>query len=130
MSLDGTLFTNGLVDRIRGMINSYAYAKANNINFRIEHKVPFSLEEFLQPNKYNWILEPSEKSYNLKYASPLSMLDNPYEDGKRLLSLSKTHQYHFYINTGCVIDLINNQKGETYTIGQLYNELFTPTEKL
>ena len=94
MSLDGTLFTNGLVDRIRGMINSYAYAKANNINFRIEHKVPFSLEEFLQPNKYNWILEPSEKSYNLKYASPLSMLDNPYENGKRLLSLSKRGDIH------------------------------------
>ena len=80
------------------MINSYAYAKANNINFWIEHKVPFSLEEFLQPNKYNWILEPSEKSYNLKYASPLSMLDNPYEDGKRLLSLSKRGRHTQLVN--------------------------------
>ena len=129
-SLDGTLFNNGLVDRLRGLVNSYAYAKANNIDFRIEHKVPFHLEEFIQPNKYNWTLKPSEKSYNLRYASPISMLDNPNEDGKRLLSLSKSRQYHFYTNTGRIISLMNKERGKSYSISELYNELFIPTEKL
>lgn len=128
--LDGTMFTNGLVDRLRGIINSYAYAKANGIDFKIEHRKPFYLEEFLQPNSHDWILNSEDKSYNLKYASPVSLLDNPKEDAKRLLLLSKQRQYHFYINTGSVVSLMNKEKGTSYTISQLYNELFVPAKKL
>ena len=129
-SLDGKLFTNGLVDRLRGVVNSYAYAKANNLEFRIEHKSPFPLEEFLTPNTCDWILQPFEKSYNLRYASPVCMLDNPNETGESLLKLSKERQYHFYTNSGNLISFINKTKGTSYTIASLYNELFTPSQKL
>ena len=39
--LDGNFSTCGFADRLRGIITTYAYAKARHLPFRIQHEVPF-----------------------------------------------------------------------------------------
>ena len=41
----------GLADRMKAIINCYNIAKLNGCDFRIVFKIPFSLEDYLQPNK-------------------------------------------------------------------------------
>lgn len=126
-SLDGRSFTNGLADRLRGMISIYAYAKYNNIGFRIDHQVPFSLDEYFQPNEYDWVLKPNEKSNNIFQANPIFLMD--YTKGVRLLYLRKNRQHHFYTNINC-LSLINQKYNTQFLFSTLFHELFRPSLKL
>lgn len=126
-TLDGKTFQCGFADRLRGIITTYAYAKANNLEFRIDHEVPFRIQSFYSPNQVNWEIRDNEKSYNLLQASPVVMLD--YTKGKRLPYLSKHRQHHFYSNINA-IDFINQHYGTSYTYHGLFNELFKPSDTL
>ena len=127
-SLDGrSTYTCGFADRLRGMITTYAFAKVNNLPFRIDHKVPFLLEEFLVPNKFDWRVKSEELSYNLLHANPIVMLD--YTKGERLIKLSKKRQHHYYLNINAIA-LINKHYGTNFTYSQLYKELFQPSNLL
>lgn len=126
-SLDGKDYTNGFADRLRGMITVYAYAKATGTPFRIEHKIPFQLQDYLQPNVVNWIFKENEKTYNLKYANPIVMFD--HTKGSRFRWLPKNRQYHFYCNINA-ITLINKYYHTSFTYSQLFHELFKPSQAL
>lgn len=127
-SLDSrTTYACGFADRLRGMITTYAYAKATGLPFRIDHRLPFQLEEFLVPNQIDWRTKPEELSYNLLHANPIVMLD--YTKGERLLKLSKNRQHHYYSNINAIA-LINKHYGTHFTYSQLYDELFKPSELL
>ena len=123
-SMDGKWFSNGFADRLRGMISIYAYAKCNNIPFRIEHKIPFDLEDFFIPNNYDWRLRKDEKNYNLLHSAPIVLLD--YTKGKRLPFLNLKKQHHFYSNINC-IDFINKKYNKNYQYKDLFSELFKPS---
>lgn len=125
--LDGRTYTNGLADRLRGMVSIYLYSKLNNLEFKIEHIDPFYIEDYLQPNKYNWLLKKNDKTYNIKNANPICLFD--YTKGLRLFFLSKNKQHHFYTNIDC-ISLLNKKYNTNYTFSELYNELFKPSDKL
>lgn len=127
-SLDSrTTYACGFADRLRGMITTYAYAKATGLPFRIDHRLPFQLEEFLLPNQVDWRTNPNELSYNLLHANPIVMLD--FTKGERLVKLSKKRQHHFYSNINAIA-LINNHYGTNFTYSQLYTELFRPSNLL
>lgn len=59
----------GLSDRLKGMTTTYSWCKEHKINFRIFHYHPFSLEEYLIPNIYDWRISPNDICYNLNYVS-------------------------------------------------------------
>lgn len=126
-SLDGKLFTNGLADRLRGMISVYAYAKCNKIPFRINHRIPFLLENYIVPNRYNWIFCECEYSNNLLYSRPVCLMD--YTKGYRMLFLNSHKQHHFYTNIDC-LSLLNRKYKKEYTYSQLFQELFKPSSLL
>ncbi len=126
-SMDGKMFSNGFADRLRGMISIYAYAKYNNIDFRIDHQIPFKLEDYFVPNHYDWRLKENEKSYNLLYSWPVVLLD--YTKGKRLFYLNKRKQHHFFSNINC-IELLNKHYQRKYKYADLFAELFKPSPKL
>lgn len=126
-SMDGKNFTNGFADRLRGIITAYAYAKANDLPFRIDHTEPFKIEEYYAPNEVNWLLNENEKDNNIVYTSPLVLLD--YTKGRRLLYLPKWRQYHIFANINA-IDLINKHFNTNYSYSNLFRELFKPSDYL
>lgn len=123
-SLDGRSYTCGFADRLRGIITVYAYAKANHIPFRIDHQIPFCLEDYYIPNKYDWSYKKDEKSFNILYSGPIVMMG--HTKGYRLFSLNKKRQHHFYVNIGS-LSLINKRYGVNYLFHELYNELLKPS---
>lgn len=126
-SLDNRTFQNGFADRLRGIVSAYAYAKLNNLQFKIDHKEPFCLEVFFEPNRVNWVLKESERTNNLLYSSPIVLLD--YTKGTRLLHLSKKRQYHIYSNINA-LQILNVNYSSSLTYHGLFNELFKPSKFL
>lgn len=125
--LDGKTSTCGFADRLRGIVTIYAYAKARNLPFKIQHEVPFLIEEFFEPNEVDWKLQEGEKIYNVLYANPIFILD--YTKGKRLKYLSRNRQHHFYTNVNA-LPVINKKYGTSFDYKGLFRELFKPSHKL
>lgn len=121
--IDGRYYHGGLTDRLKGIISIYAYAKSVNIPFRINFTYPFMLNDFLCPNRYNWMLEMNGIIYNIRYANPIVLFSEL--SGKRLSRLKKTRQHHFYLNRD-LIPAINNIYHHNYIFSELFNELFKP----
>lgn len=123
--MDGRDFSNGFADRLRGMISVYAFAKATGRVFQIYHSVPFKLEDYLEPNKYNWLPNPSSYSFNLLQSRPVAVID--YINPGRLIRLTKNYQYHFYTNVD-FIEWVNKKYNTKFDYHTLYNELFKPAK--
>lgn len=125
--LDSRYDTNGFADRLRGMISTYALAKATNRPFRIDHIAPFRLDTFFIPNQVDWILKENEETYSLWKSQPIVILD--YSKGSKVRFLIKKRQYHIYTNVN-FIEVINKWYKKNYTHHDLFNELFRPSEYL
>lgn len=127
-TMDGKRDSMGLTDRLNGILSIYALAKATNTEFRIMHTHPFNLNEFLIPNKYNWIPEDAElctSTSNIRYAI---MRKQPTL--KKLISLFPLKkQIRVYANYN-YIDEVNREYGADYKSNELFWELFRPTVEL
>jgi hypothetical protein len=55
---------------IRGMVSMYKISKMLNVNFRICFTVPFCLDEYLTPNRYNWLMPASDIIFNKYFSLP------------------------------------------------------------
>lgn len=127
-TIDGKRHTQGLTDRFKGIVSIYALAKATNTPFRIIYTYPFHLTEFLIPNTYNWIPEKNELSDSVSNVRIKIM--RKQLTLKRLLRLFPLEkQVRVYANSN-YLDEINTLYHQNYTWGELFNELFKPTEKL
>lgn len=109
--VDGRMLHGGLSDRLRGMVSIYLYAKAHGYDFKIYHRYPFMLEDFLSPNEVDWHIEDKSMIYDLKYATPVYVEDlnhtfGHYTEQRVLDSFIRNdgRQYHVYSN----IDLSGN----------------------
>lgn len=116
----------GLSDRLWGILSTYKYCIDNDIDFRINFVSPYKLEEFLEPNEYDWSIHSSEISYNLTSSRPfyLSMFyRDPVRDYIRMNKLMKKsiNQNHVYTNTRTITDA---------EYGNLFNTLFKPSKIL
>lgn len=129
-NLDSRTDSAGFADRLRGMISCYAYSQAINVPFRIEHLEPFALSDYLVPNEYDWELKVGEKSYNLYYANPVSLIQ--YKRGEysmRLFRISSHRQHHIFTNINYIND-INERYSKNYQFHNLFHELFKPSQAL
>lgn len=114
----------GIADRLKGMISTYAYAKANGMDFKIDHSKPFEWSHCLEPNMVNWLLDDRSVSYNLVYARPVYMMDHP----RKNIRLGGA-QKHIYTNLD-LLEHINQTYGTNYSFSELFHELFRPVDAL
>ncbi|MDR2840412.1 MAG: hypothetical protein LBV75_03985 [Paludibacter sp.] len=116
----------GLADRLRGLVTVYQECKRANVKFAIHFVHPFRLQDYLQPNKYNWLDGSDEISYNKTDSIPFCyfLLDSfiKIDDViyKKIKSV-KNKQIHFYTNSW--YSYHNN-------FGESFNELFRPSDTL
>jgi hypothetical protein len=111
----------GLADRLRGAVYTYKICKENNIDFAINFVYPFVLQDFLQPNQYNWLIDNKAIIYDKTYSEPIintQIHKRIFHLEKQILK-SRKKQLHIYTNACNWQDF-----------SQLFNELFKPTEKL
>lgn len=127
--LDGRTYRCGFADRIKGIISCYAFAKAIDVPFRIEHVVPFDIADYFEPNSYDWHLKDGEKTNSLFYANPVFFVARMGTISRRVFHLCKNRQHHLYTNIN-YIGNINAKYNKNYVFGELFSELFKPTSRL
>ena len=58
---NGFTWSGGLADRLKGIVSVFEWCKKHNRHFKINFCEPFSLQDYLLPNKYDWL--PNGVSY-------------------------------------------------------------------
>ncbi|MBO8479353.1 MAG: hypothetical protein IAB80_10790 [Bacteroidetes bacterium] len=124
--VDGKQYHGGMCDRFKGMVSLYAYCKQRGIEFRILYNYPFDLSEYLVPSSYDWRLKEGEFSGCFRDCRIIYLRG---ESGHRLTRLRTKKQIHFYGNMD-ILDVLNKDRGTSYRWGELFKELFRPSEAL
>lgn len=130
MVLPETTFSGGLSDRLRGIVAIYAECKRQRLPFRIVFE-PLHLEDYLEPNAYDWRIRKDEVCWDIKNTFPCVLLTyhsnsrNRYQHWVQNSILRRYihkpfKQIHIYSNMIC--------RDEEYRT--LFNELFKPTKEL
>lgn len=119
----------GLADRLKAIIDCYNLAKMNGYKFRIVFKEPFALEDYLAPNKVEWVASFDDLHYRLgstRFYDELQMLTEDSWHGRTTLSRGK--EYHCYAYVGNRQPKAFPESGYAWT--ELFHELFRPSERL
>lgn len=61
---DNKISSNGLADRLRGIVSTYEICKRKGMDFKLIFNSPFELSQFLLPNVVNWQISDDELNYN------------------------------------------------------------------
>ena len=125
--VDGRTGHGGMFDRLKGIISVYAISKAQQKDFRIHFIYPFELEKYLEPKEYDWRIDANDINYHYPSTRPLFLYGECY--APRRLFKQRNHESHFYFGYN-ILDEINARYGTRYEWGQLYRELFRPTQYL
>ena len=123
---DGKMIHGGLFDRLKGIISIYALAKVYHKKFGIHFINPFRLEDYLEPNQYDWRVK-EDITYSYPHSKPVvaySERRNP----RRLLK-KRTAQIHYYFG-GDILEKINSQFKTSFNWAEMYHELFKPSVTL
>ena len=125
---DGKFLHGGMFDRLKGIISIYALAKAQGKDFKIHFVHPFSLENYLIPNTYNWKIEDNNPiNYHYPNSRPIFGYGECYEPSRILKD--RKGEVHFYYGFNSLKE-INQKFGTSFNWSQLYDELFKPTPQL
>lgn len=130
---NGLGWSGGLADRLRGIVSIYDWCKRNNRKFVINFCDPFLLQDYLQPNKYNWL--PDIISYDSSKSIPkICMLEPRTCNRKEVVSrrdfLAEDWCNHNLVDVNKQIHVYTNQYRWCCDFAQLFNELFKPCERL
>ncbi len=122
--IDGKTIHGGLSDRIRGLLSVYHYCKLNDKEFRVCFINPFYLEEYLNPNKVDWLIKYDDLSFcrkevSFRYFNSYCNLNNKEKEYFNLLHSSKK-EIHVYSNVTIREDLFK----------KYFDNLFLPTDKV
>lgn len=63
----------GLGDRLHGFISIYIFCQEEGLDFKINFCDPFRLHDYLEPNEYEWDIDPQDIIYDLNVAEPVHM---------------------------------------------------------
>lgn len=121
--LDGEIHHGGLTDRIRGILTAYSECRRLNIPFYIYWDNPFRLTDYLLPATFDWRISKEEITRSRKNARAVVIDDMTDRESLRRLRAAlkrRPAQLHLYTNA-------DSARGDYHT---LYNELFTPSDKL
>lgn len=126
---DGKTQMGGLADRLRGIVSMYKISKELDLDFKIIFNYPFNLQQYLAPNKTNWLLNKNELNYNTRITDICyipTMRGSQYEAKQQerwfIKEFNKSYK-EFHVRTNAFFSYNGN-------FSTLFNELFKPTLKL
>ena len=122
--IDGKTIHGGLSDRLRGLFSTYYYCLKEGIDFKVFWTYPFNLQDYLEPNKVNWLIEGKAISHNknevaFRFFNSYSLMNNNETSFLKIMT-TKKHEIHVYSNI--------TLHEEMYHI--FFNDLFKPSKML
>lgn len=125
--VDGKFYHGGFCDRLKGCISLFHYSLAKKIPFQMVYNFPFQLKDYLLPNEYDWLLNEDTVSNNFFDVHYMNLVGDG--SAKRLIKLKTTKEIQCYANRD-IVDELNKAYGTNYSWGDLFKQLFKPTEDL
>lgn len=122
---DGTTQAGGLADRLRGMVSLYYLSKLIGVDYRIRFNSPFSLAEVVLPNKYNWIIQEDEVSFN-----PKNVINYNHWCGNTKVDIQSreaSETVKFFLKKYKQLHYTTNIFIADHSYGELFDELFQPS---
>lgn len=130
MVLPETTFSGGLSDRLRGIVSIYAECKRQNLPFRIAFE-PLHLQDYLQPNKYDWRIDNEEIIWDSLRCYPCTVLTYQHNLRNRMQRFSQSYCLrHFLKKNVEQIHVYSNMATAEDSFAVLFHELFKPSEEL
>lgn len=122
--IDGKTIHGGLSGRLRGLFSTYYYCLKEGIDFKVFWTYPFNLQDYLEPNKVNWLIEGKAISHNknevaFRFFNSYSLMNNNETSFLKIMN-TKKHEIHVYSNI--------TLHEEMYHI--FFNDLFKPSKML
>lgn len=130
MVLKETTFSGGLSDRFRAITSIYAECKKQGIPFKIFFST-LKLTDYLLPNQYDWTIDENEICYDTKKVYPCTLLTyhsnlkNPLQHWSQKIILRNYLKKNYQ-----QIHLYSNMVTQDNYFGELFHELFKPSELL
>ncbi len=120
----------GLADRLRGYISVYSICRKYGIPFKIHHFGTITLNQFIEPNSYDWFIGKEElkandlsfEHINLQTFVRGCSAENFYMNRFLKKRLKNAHTNQILVNSNAF--LVKDGK----IFSQLFNELFRPTK--
>lgn len=134
--LDGRWAMGGLGDCLHGIISLYMFCEKNGFRFKANFCHPFMLYDYLEPNEYDWRIEPKELNYSLVGAEPF-LLPCSYRKNGGTVGQEANCMYRYLLHK---IKKESNKEFHIYTnmhyaydakvYSHYFNKLFRPTKAL
>lgn len=122
---DGRKRHGGLADRLRGIATTWLFCRERGLDFRIHFVSPFRLEEYLQPNAYDWRIDPEQISYNIKDARPVYISSsNRYAERDKAFQRKMAEK--FFGENYLQLHSYTNMRFDEERFGEAFHELFRP----
>lgn len=126
---EGLVRSGGLADRFRGILSTFYVCKKLNLKFKLYYIYPFSLNNYVVPNLYDWTINEKDIKHDIPSDSIIVLdttEDSVFQKSKQEKYLMKhlrecVGQIHVYTNASFSYD-------KNYHI--LFNELFKPSDRL
>lgn len=133
--MDGKAYSGGITDVFKGIVSMYKLSKQLDLDFRINFCFPFSLDQYLVPNKCNWHISETDINYCRKNVGALWFysvhthffrtrefeMEFQSKIVDKFFSRNKNKR-EFHVYTNC-----EWAQGAEYA--KLFNELFRPSLK-
>lgn len=119
--IDGSRLNMGLADRFRQILGVYALAKKHHKIFKIKMTAPFDIEEYLEPNLYNWKIDNQFLSFNLMKVRLFYVGYFSKKHTQKIITKSRKQVYVYSsAHYSWIFDF-------GYSYKELFNELFKPS---
>lgn len=122
--LDGRMCHGGPTDRLRGILTIYNETKKYGYPFYIHWVYPFRLEDYLVPNKVQWVIKDEDVSYNSQTSYPVGI---PIGIGPQSKLVSKLRFKAAMTNDAKQKHIYSNEFFCSRHYRSLFHELFKPS---
>lgn len=130
MVLNETTFTGGLSDRLRGIVSVYQTCKNKKLPYKIFFE-SLELQDYLEPNIYDWRIGENEICYDTKYSYPCTILTYHYNIKDRIQQFAQKYILNYYMGKKYQqIHVYSNMAIADDKYSELFHELFKPTKEL
>lgn len=125
-----TTFSGGLSDRLRGITSIYGECKRQGLPFKVVFE-PLHLEDYLEPNRYDWRIHKSEICWDTRKVYPCTILTHHHNLKNIFQRFAQRTVLKGYLKKDYnQIHIYSNMATEEKYFSELFNELFKPTKVL
>lgn len=130
---NGWIWHGGLADRLKGIVTVYDWCRRNGRSFKINFSVPFNLQDYLIPDKTDWL--PKDIVYNEKYSTPKVCLMEPRTCNKKEIADHQNELFESWMDanlsdTTMQLHIYTNMVRHNVDFGTRFHELFKPCKRL